>query len=191
MKINKINNDIIVINDVFHDSFFKQCQNISNQQLLKNIEIPLKWYDMTEIHLYSDICLMLLQIANGFFSCKYLGYESWTRINNSTNNWHIDKDEYKANVEKKLSLPEFSIIYYFNVTGINGGEFLISKDKISNLLSVKELNAFDKKTDILSILPESNMAIFFSKGLVHKANFTKSGKRHNLIINPFYEYNTL
>jgi len=107
----------------------------------------------------------LLEIASKYFDLsKMVGYEMRSNTNSGyAPSWHYDKDEKLFREKSILSFPLCSIVYYSEVTNLQGGDFI---------------------TENIALRPITNRAIFFSPGIYHHV-FPYSGVRKTISINPW------
>ena len=121
-----------------------------------------QWFDCWDEHKFSDICKDLFLLSSQYFdTSKCIGYEFWVRKNSRPDSWHFDIDE-KAKKLGKTSYPVCTIIFYPEVSHLNGGRIHI-EDTI--------------------ITPKTNRVIIFSANVEHFVEeFT--GKRCGILVLP-------
>tara|TARA_R100000084_G_C4616198_1_gene130655 strand:+ start:121 stop:618 length:498 start_codon:yes stop_codon:yes gene_type:complete len=112
----------------------------------------------------------ILDIAGNYYDLsKIKGFEIWTHNNSKpaadeNGGWHYDKDEYRFGLNKILSFPVCSIIYYAKAHNLRNGKLLIE--------------------DNIMITPKQNRLVIFGPGKKHYVqDFT--GDRFSVNINPW------
>ena len=130
----------------------------------KNKSLRLRWHNKGEVHKYSKFCNYILDFVSRYFNLEStVGYEFWGHFNTKPQSWHYDKDEKVFEKDKKLNYPLCSIIYYLDISDLEGGSLLIEDDKIA---------------------PRKDRLIIFPPGKYHKVEQFK-GTRKSLLINPW------
>ena len=159
---------IIVIDDYlskselekFQKYFYEKAEDIFGNEMEK--PSSRQWFDCWDKHKFSDICKDLFLLSSQYFdNSKCIGYEFWVRKNSRPDSWHFDIDE-KAKKLGKTSYPTCTIIFYPEVSHLNGGRIHI-EDTI--------------------ITPKTNRVIIFSANVEHFVEeFT--GKRCGILVLP-------
>tara|TARA_B100000085_G_C18300785_1_gene414199 strand:+ start:80 stop:664 length:585 start_codon:yes stop_codon:yes gene_type:complete len=159
---------IIVIDDYLSKSelekFQKHFYDVAGEIFGNEMEEPSsrQWFDCWDEHDFSDICKDLFLLSSQYFdNSKCIGYEFWVRKNSRPDSWHFDIDE-KARKLGKTSYPTCTVIFYPDVSFLNGGRIHI-EDTI--------------------ITPKTNRVIIFSPNVEHFVEeFT--GKRSGILVLP-------
>jgi hypothetical protein len=150
---------IIILDDLFPNHVVENMQSFYREFNSRE-----KWYDISEKHDASDICLDLIEVASNFYAMdECIGYEFWTHNNTRPKDWHFDKDEKHFAETNEYKFPICSIVYYLEVNDLEGGKLTFS--------------------DIL-IQPKTNRIVIFPPGKFHYVQeFT--GRRFSFSVNPW------
>jgi len=126
----------------------------------------MEWFLMDEQTENDDFIYSIFMMAEKVFDMeKVWGYEIWEKVNVSTH-LHLDKDEKLYERRGVLSYPICSVIYYYDVEDLVGGE-LVSPGN-------------------WSIIPKQNRLVIFGPAVPHQVlDFT--GTRKSVLVNFWQE----
>ena len=123
----------------------------------------INWFDLDQEHTYKEFCSSLLNIAKKYYDLSTIvGYELWTNGNKLDR--HQDKDENLIIKTGELSFPLCSLVYYLEVSDLEGGELILESG--------------------LVIKPKTHRLVIFPPAIFHRVNPYK-GKRVSLLLNPW------
>ena len=136
----------------------------SHKYLIPDKLESINWFDLDQEHTYKKFCSSLLNIAGKYYNLSTaVGYELWTHNRNKLAR-HQDKDENLMIKTGELSFPLCSLVYYLEVSNLEGGELILDSG--------------------LVIKPRTNRLVIFPPAIFHRVNPYK-GKRVSILLNPW------
>ena len=140
------------------DNFLTDTQLRLLRSKIPNENIPETWNSKIKKYFSPFIT----EAKKNYNLSKFSGFEIWSH-NNTKPPPHYDKDEVLYQTTGKLNFPLCSMVFYIEVTNVQGGKLFINDD---------------------AVIPKTNRLVIFGPKVWHSVE-PFSGIRKVLLINPW------